>query len=89
MAREFLQRGDAVVLCGRSEERLGAAVDALRSEWPGTEVCTQASVSLDASMCPPIRPQGIPSTVLRQQGKPVLAPEIAGTSLTSAAVYMW
>ncbi len=41
MAREFLQRGDAVVLCGRSQERLRAAVDALRDEWPGTEVCAQ------------------------------------------------
>ena len=38
MGREFLKAGDALVLCGRNEQRVGAAVDALRAEWPGSEV---------------------------------------------------
>lgn len=33
MAREFLQLGDSVVLCGRNPERLAAAVDALTAEF--------------------------------------------------------
>ncbi|CAL8465249.1 g4784 [Coccomyxa elongata] len=38
MGREFLKTGDALVLCGRNEQRVEAAVDALRAEWPGSEV---------------------------------------------------
>lgn len=32
MAQEFLRLGDAVCLCGRDEQRLAAAVEALRQE---------------------------------------------------------
>lgn len=35
MAREFLQRGDRVCVCGRSQTRVDAAVKALRLEFPG------------------------------------------------------
>lgn len=38
MGREFLKVGDALVFCGRNEQRVEAAVDALRAEWPGSEV---------------------------------------------------
>ena len=38
MAREFLQLGDAVALCGRNEERLAAAVHALRAEFGADRV---------------------------------------------------
>ena len=38
MAREFLQLGDQVALCGRDEERLWAALDQLRSEFGAERV---------------------------------------------------
>ena len=38
MGREFLKAGDALLLCGREEERVKAAVSALQAEWPGSEV---------------------------------------------------
>jgi short-subunit dehydrogenase involved in D-alanine esterification of teichoic acids len=37
LTREFLGAGDRVVLCGRSEERVAAAIDALRAEFPGAQ----------------------------------------------------
>lgn len=38
MGQEFLKGGDAVVICGRDEQRLDAAVSILRSEVPDGEV---------------------------------------------------
>lgn len=38
MAREFLLRGDKVLLCARNEQRLAAAVSALQKEYPKAQV---------------------------------------------------
>ena len=38
MSQEFLKEGDAVVLCGRDSERVDAAVKALQTEAPRSQV---------------------------------------------------
>ena len=45
MGREFLKAGDSLVLCGRNEDRVEAAVCALQAEWPQSKVLFLLSCS--------------------------------------------
>ena len=38
MSQEFLKEGDAVVICGRDSELVNAAVEALQTEAPRSQV---------------------------------------------------
>jgi NAD(P)-dependent dehydrogenase (short-subunit alcohol dehydrogenase family) len=38
LCREFLKRGDRVLLCSRNKQRVDAAVSALQTEYPSAEV---------------------------------------------------
>lgn len=38
MSQEFLKEGDAVVLCGRNSDDVNAAVKALQTEAPRSQV---------------------------------------------------
>ena len=38
MSQQFLREGDAVVICGRDSERIDAAVNALQTEAPRSQV---------------------------------------------------
>ena len=49
MSQEFLKEGDAVVICGRDLKRVDAAVKALKTEAPQSQVYARYCIELRIS----------------------------------------